>query len=171
MENLSRRMPLTLDATDEAILEALEDGARTPAWLLHHLDLGVSTRSAVQQRLRLLDAAGHAERIGDGLYQLPGEYVYHAPDGDRDVRAAIEAIHIGDPDFGELDAADVDSLLRVREYVRDHGAASPQDLRDDVHDDRIGKSEDYWWKKVSKIIDEVPGIHRESQRRIVWTGD
>lgn len=73
MENLTERMPYELDETDEQLLAALVDGARTPGWLLENLDLPMSTRSAVQQRLKLLSASGKVENIGKGLYELVDE--------------------------------------------------------------------------------------------------
>lgn len=178
------QMPYERDETDEQILQALRDGARTPAWLLSNLDLDVNTRSAVQQRLRLLVAADEVENIGHGLYQLPGGYAYvddYVDDGKPDGETVVD-----DDDKAVVNDADDDVDVRVREIVDDvseswddsdgrlaarreaaraalqvaveRGSLSKSEAVRDVRPDHAveGQNGDTWWRKnVRPVLQEV----------------
>jgi len=68
----------------------------------------------------------------------------------------------------QLDAtpAERDAVEAMWRYVREHAPVSPQDIRDDVHPGHeTGKDTEWWWKKLSPLLDDAPRIDRASQRR------
>jgi predicted CopG family antitoxin len=81
----------------------------------------------------------------------------------RNLIAYLEQLDINDE---ERDA--VEAMWR---YVREHAPVSPQDIRDDVHPGHeSGKDREWWWKKLSPLLDDAPRIHRASQRRYKFGG-
>lgn len=60
-------MALDLKDIDGRILDELAAGRNVPSNLAEELD---SSRQWIQQRLKMLEAAGHVENIGRGVYEL-----------------------------------------------------------------------------------------------------
>jgi hypothetical protein len=64
------------------------------------------------------------------------------------------------------------ALVAVWAYLREEGAASPSDIREAVYADQpCDSGEEWWWKKLSDEIGQLPGVERASQRRFEYTGD
>jgi predicted CopG family antitoxin len=64
------------------------------------------------------------------------------------------------------------ALVAVWEHLREVGEASPSDIRDAVHPEHpCDSGQQWWWKKLSDEIDQLPGVERASQRRFEYTGD
>jgi hypothetical protein len=75
-----------------------------------------------------------------------------------DAEAAAAATGLGD----DWQAA----LVAVWAYLREVGEASPSAIRDAVHPEHpCDSGEDWWWKKLSGELDQLPGVERVSQRR------
>jgi len=64
------------------------------------------------------------------------------------------------------------ALVAVWAYLRKVGDASPSDIRDAVYAEQsCDSSPEWWWKKLSDEIGQLPGVERVSQRRFEYTGD
>jgi len=58
---------ISLNPTDQAILELLSEGRCTPSYIAHHTDY---SRGNIQNRLLRLVEHGYVEQLGGGLYEL-----------------------------------------------------------------------------------------------------
>jgi len=75
--------------------------------------------------------------------------------------------------LADLDAtaAERDAVEAMWRYVRDEAPVSPQQIRDDAHaGHETGKDREWWWKKLSPLLDDAPRIDRASQRRYEFDG-
>jgi hypothetical protein len=62
------------------------------------------------------------------------------------------------------------ALVAVWAHLREVGEASPSDIRDAVHPEHpCDSGEEWWWKKLSDEIAQLPGVERRSQRRFEYT--
>lgn len=58
---------ISLNDTDEAVVDMLQEGRNVPANIAEELDL---TRQYIQQRLQRLEEHGYIRNIGRGVYEL-----------------------------------------------------------------------------------------------------
>lgn len=168
------------DEVDETLLRALRKGGRTPGWLIEHIELPMSTSSAVGHRLKLLAAAGEVQNIGHGIYELPGGYVpvheasAESPDVEKqndDLHELVENVDWSNVAIARTDSR-VDALVHVLEVLRGNGAMSSSELRDTVRDFNLGIKDSSVQRMLSDVLaqlDEVEGGGSGTQK-YRWVG-
>lgn len=116
-------MALDLKDIDERILDELAAGRNVPSNLAEELD---SSRQWIQQRLGMLEAAGHVENIGRGVYELVDD-----PREETDATAGRDrpGKHEEQADDGRADREQLVSTL-------DEFEAENEQLKEDLNDCR-----------------------------------
>jgi len=71
----------------------------------------------------------------------------------------------------DIDDDERDAVEEMWLFVRQNAPVSPQEIRGGVHpDNQTGKDTEWWWKKLSPLLDDCPQIDRASQRRYEFEG-
>lgn len=72
----------------------------------------------------------------------------------------------------DIDDEERDAVEAMWLFVRQNAPVSPQEIRDGVYPgSEAGKgNRDWWWKKLSPLLDDCPQIDRASQRRYEFEG-
>lgn len=87
-----------------------------------------------------------------------------------DVRSVVETLSPTDSDH--VTAVEADALVAIWQLLQERGEASPSEIKRALYDEHAcGHSEEWWWKKLGPLIDELPGVERANQRRFVATAD
>jgi len=155
---------------DERILDELE---RARCTRRHLADLLGVSPDYIYQRIDLLQKLGVVDVIHDGFYQLAGD-VDSAGDeqsgGSIDIRAAVEAADWGGSNYARTDAR-VDALVKVVEYLRQHGRGTTKELVP-MLEDELGEEPNNQ-RMLSDICKTVEGVEGPTTGSNVyrWVGD
>lgn len=149
------------------IVRELVDDARGEGESLERRLSALETRV---ERLEGGDAGPHRPDDSEPvpIASLPGATPHHSD--------AIE--RLGDRIRTQLPKgtsdAEADAVVAVVEYIRDEGWATPQEIRDAVHDDHPAGSHnpEWWWRdKIAGLLEAVDCVERVHQRRVEWVGE
>ena len=132
--------PDRLNSADEQILDVLQKGRATPAYVSEQADLG---RSYVSQRLIRLEEHGHVDELARGLYELVD-----------DPRDEDESEYVGDRDPDELVAA-----LEAERAETDRLADRVHELEADLEECRSAAAID-----ANAVADAVTALDRGLDR-------
>lgn len=177
--------------SDRAILDVLREGRATPAYLIERTPF---TKQTVHNRLNVLVAAGHVDKVTDGLYELAGD----PRDTETDARQPADATETPTVDDQAPDAGleqlvdDVardwqgehvgdrrDAARAALEWLRsDGGPASGSDFKAELLTEYAvgGQSPDTWWRKTVRPVLQAAadaGLveYRSGYHDYRWGGD
>jgi len=86
-----------------------------------------------------------------------------------DVRDVIETLE--PRDSSHVTDVEADALVAIWRYIREEREVTPQEIKTEVYTEHgCGHTEDWWWKKLGPLVNELPGVERANQRLFVAVG-
>lgn len=162
-----------LSETERDILEMLEEGRCTPAYVAEEID---RSQEYVRERLRELARLGIVDNVHRGLYELAdeeredGDVVEtseRAPEPESDEREQLRELLSGE---GDLLERRVDALLAMRDELRERGEAENDDLVAVVDPDEVRyENSDSVWSNIAKgTLGQLDGVESPPTGRSEW---